>query len=120
MPEGRPDPTRFGLLRINVELQGYDAGGNPVPGQLRKRPLTIKLDAVSMALGVAAAAEDRAALAEIDPVCAALRIVSNSLGISQVQISKVLDVHPDTVGRVLRGENSPKVREALERIFKGD
>ena len=109
---------RHGLLKINAELQGYDANGNKTD-DLRKRSFTIKLDQVSMALGMSGdAARDQADLTDMDPVTAALRLVSKSLGVTQKQISDILGVSTDTVRRVLSGKKSDKLRAALIRVFK--
>ena len=118
VPRGRVDGSRTAPLQINLDLQGFDAAGNPV-GTPRQRPVLITMDPVSMALGVSHETDAQPILAEMDPVTAALRLVSKSLGITQDEISKVLQVSPGTVSKVMRGESSPKLRQALLRIFKG-
>ena len=119
VPRGGVDRSRTAPLQVNLHLQGFDAAGNKV-GEIRDAATLITMDPVSLALGLSHEAEAQPVLANMAPVTAALRLVANSLGLTQQEISRVLKVHPDTVSRVMRGERSEKLEKALVSIFKGE
>lgn len=96
-PDGPPDPGHTQPLQVNLELQGFDAAGNRIPGEV----------------------DNFVVLIDIDTTALALNLLTTSLGVTPKEVADTLGVHPDTVKNVLDGESSPKVRAALAKMLRG-
>lgn len=96
-PVGPPDPGHSQPLQINLELQGFDAAGNRVPGEVDNFPVLIDIDTTSLALS----------------------LLTSTLGVTPKEVADTIGVHPDTVKNVIKGGSSPKVREALVKMLRG-
>lgn len=95
-PDGPVNPAREQPLRIDIELQGFDANGQAV-----------------------GAAQPDSLLITFDTLSTALSLLSTNLGLTQGELSERLGVSPSTLRTAMRGGSSPKVRAALDKVFRG-
>lgn len=94
--DGAPDRTREEPLKVHLELQGLDSAGQPI-GSPRTASLLITIDTLSTAL----------------------TLLSSNLNLSSNELSKALGVSTSTLRTSMRGGHSPRVRAALDKMFRG-